>query len=96
MMAARGRRHRRLASCVKSVSSAGAVADIQLVKLEAGVAGDLGEPPLLEAHIVRVVQVVDADDGVAVGQQQFRDLRADKPGCAGDEIGGHTFPFWAA
>ena len=52
---------------------------------------ELVETRLLEAHVVVVVEVVNADDGGAVEglHQTLHEVAADEPGTAGDEICGH-------
>jgi hypothetical protein len=44
------------------------------------------EARLLQAHLVVVVEVVDADHLVAVGAQPPRQVKADETGGAGDEV----------
>ena len=43
------------------------------------------EAPLLEADVVGVVEVVDADDGIAPAEEPFADGRADEARAARDE-----------
>ena len=65
---------------------AGPVGHVQFHKAEIGVAG---EAPLrrfsLEADLVIVVEIVEADHLVAPGQKAQGGGHADKPGGAGDE-----------
>jgi hypothetical protein len=37
--------------------------------------------PILDVHIVHVIEVVDAGDGVSIHQQQLAHLLGDKPYC---------------
>jgi hypothetical protein len=66
-----------------------AIADVELVESEVRVMLDLIQAPVLEAHVVGVVEVVHTDDGVAVGEQQLGDLGGDEFSDAGYEILGH-------
>jgi len=45
------------------------IADVELVESEVRVMLDLIQAPVLEAHVVGVVEVVHTDDWVAAGQQ---------------------------
>ena len=45
------------------------------------------QPGEFQHRIVVVAEIVDADDGLAAGQQGPRDVRSDEPGDAGDEDG---------
>src|SRR5262249_26336151 len=47
--------------------------------------GELVEPRLLERRVVVGVEIVEADDAVAVREQTTRDVEADEAGRAGDE-----------
>ncbi len=40
---------------------------------------------LLHAYVVGIVEVVDAHDGVAIGQQELGHAGPDETGCAGEE-----------
>ena len=46
---------------------------------------ELGQPRLLERHVVVVVDVVEARHGVAARQQRPGDVKADEAGGAGDQ-----------
>ena len=50
-----------------------------------GGAVELGEPRLLEADVVIVVDDVEPDHGVAPREKRARDVEADEAGVAGDE-----------
>jgi hypothetical protein len=46
---------------------------------------ELGQPRLLEGHVVIIVDVVEAGHRIAARQQPRRDMEADEAGGAGDE-----------
>src|SRR4029079_10128211 len=54
-------------------------------ELEAGPVAGAAEVGELVGAIVVVVEAVDAEDGVAVGEQRLGELRSDEAGAAGDE-----------
>ena len=64
---------------------AGAVGEIELHEAEPWLPLELREARLLEADVVVVVQVVEADDVVATREQPGRGVKADEAGSAGDE-----------
>ncbi len=59
------------------------------MKFEARVGIETRQPPILEAYIVRGVQVVDGNDLVTGGQQLLSHFGPDEAGCAGEEIARH-------
>ena len=61
-----------------------AVGDVELVKRERRML-ELLEPRQLEVDVVVLVEVVEADDGVAARQQALRDMHSNEAGGAGDE-----------
>jgi len=61
-----------------------AVGDIEPVKGKIRVAVELGESPLFEPQVVRVVQVVHADHAVPLAKQALAHLPADESGAASD------------
>ena len=61
------------------------VGDVGLLEAEARAAQEAREAPLLEADVVGVVEVVDADDGIAPAEEPLADGGADEPGPAGDQ-----------
>ncbi len=61
------------------------VGDVELLEAEAGQRLELRQPVALQADVVVVVQVVDADDVVAAREQRLRGEEADEPGAAGDQ-----------
>src|SRR5687768_11273103 len=63
----------------KDAVETGAVADVDDIELEPLPAPEPVEAPVLEAHIVRIVQVVDAYDLVAALEQLLYDHGADEP-----------------
>ena len=68
----------------------GAVGQIGVHVAVGGRVGKAGKPGLLEIHIIVVVEVVDADDPVAFGEEGVDKVGADKAGGTGDESGvGH-------
>jgi hypothetical protein len=62
-----------------------AVGDVVLEEAEVGVGFQLFQPREFERRVVVVVEVVDADDLVAAGEQDLRDVHADKAGGTGNE-----------
>jgi len=50
---------------------------------------ELGQAPVLERHVIGVVEVVHAGHDVTVIQQELGDLLADETGRAGDKITSH-------
>jgi hypothetical protein len=73
----------------KQFGQAVAVANVQPVELEARPTLQLRQAPLLQAHVVGVVQVVHAHDGMAICQQELGDLRSDETGNAGNQVSSH-------
>ena len=71
----------------------GAVGEVHPVELEAVAALERREAGVLQAGIVVVVQVVDADHPVAAVEQGLRDVHADEPGCSGNQNGHPNHPF---
>ena len=61
------------------------VGDVERLEAEAGRRLQLREPIVLEAHVVVVVQVVDADDVFASCEQRLAGEEADEAGASGDE-----------
>ena len=66
---------------------ASAVRKVEFDEAEAFELFELGEARLFQPGIVVGVQVVDADNGAALPEQQPRDVEADEAGGAGDEGG---------
>ena len=66
--------------------AAGEVDGDELEALPVAGAAQVGE--LVGATVV-VVEAVNAEDGVAVGEQRLGELRADEAGAAGDEVASH-------
>ena len=64
---------------------AGTVTDIQFDEAEFRVFGQSLEAAFLEADVVIIVEIVEADDLVATRQQAQRGSHADKAGSAGNE-----------
>ena len=62
-----------------------AIADVGAPEAEAALARQLRQPRLLQRDIIVVVEVVDADHGLAARQQRPTDMRADEAGGAGQE-----------
>ena len=62
-----------------------AVIEIELVEPERIVSGEFRKARLLELGIVIGIEVVEADDTVAVRQQSVRDMESDESGGAGDQ-----------
>jgi hypothetical protein len=63
--------------------------NIQLVKGEARLSLKLSQPPLLQARVVGVVNVIYAGNAMALRQQQFCHFRANKAGAAGYQVVSH-------
>ena len=68
------------------------VLDVQAQVGEAGMRQGAGQAGLLEAHVVIVVEVVDADDLVTPFEQAQGEGGTDEAGAAGDEY----FHEWAS
>jgi hypothetical protein len=51
---------------------------------EGGGAEEAGEAPVLQADIVVVVEVIDADDSVPLLEEHLADAGGDEAGAAGD------------
>ena len=62
-----------------------AVRDVGADEGEGLVRSKQGQPGLLEAHVVIVVQIVHAEDAFAARQQRPADMEADEAGGAGHE-----------
>ncbi len=62
-----------------------AVGNVQLLEPEAGKCLELRNAGRFQPRIVIGVEVVEADDVIAVRQQAPRNVHADEPGRAGDE-----------
>ena len=77
----------------EQVRDRGAIGEIALHELEAGVDGKLGEPRLFQRRVVVGVEIVDSDDGAAVGEQALGNMIADEPGDSGDEDRPHDACF---
>ena len=69
----------------KECRHAAAVSQIQLLEAEIAMRGETGQTRLLEAHLVVVVQVVDAGDLMTGGQQPLGHMVSDKAGRAGEQ-----------
>ena len=69
----------------EKVLQRGVVGEVRQGEGEAGKPFKLREAVLLELDRVIVVEVVDADDGVPLGDQPFGKVESDESGCAGNE-----------
>ena len=69
----------------KKIAGSGAVGDIEPDEAEGRVSGQACEPAFLEADSVVIVEIVDADDLIAAGQQNLAGVHADKTGGTGNE-----------
>ena len=70
-------------------SEDGAVGNILPDEFESGQRLQLAQAMLFHAHVIDVVQVVHADDSMALLDQHFGDTRADESGCAGNQVISH-------
>ena len=61
------------------------VAEVEPDELEPEQPPKLGEPGLLQRHVVVVVEVVEAEHGAPGQQQAPGEVKADEPGDAGDQ-----------
>ena len=62
-----------------------AVGEVESLEAKVPLPGELLQAILLEADVVVVVEVVDADDAVATAQQAERGVHADEAGSAGNQ-----------
>ena len=62
------------------------IRDIEAHELEIGMVDELRETRLLEADVVVIVEIVDADDGIAAAQKPLGKVKADETGGACHEI----------
>ena len=65
------------------------VAHVRLVELKAGAVLQAGQAPFLQAHVVGIVQVVDAHHRVALIQQQAAHLPGDESGRSRHQVAPH-------
>ena len=61
------------------------VGNIHLDEAKIALPRQAGQPGVLEANVVLIVDVVDADDRVTATQEALRGVQADATGGAGDE-----------
>ena len=54
-----------------------------LVERKARLALQLRQPPLFQPHVVGIVQIINADDSVPIGQQKLGDFGGNEAGNAG-------------
>jgi len=88
--------HARTGSRENSERMPSSSATFELFEPEAGVLAQPFETGLLEADVVVVVQVVDADDFVSGGKQPLRDVHTDESGRAGNQAFQGTTATWSA
>ena len=70
----------------KSSSSAAAIGEIAVDEFKRlGERLDFAEVAPLDLRVVKIVQVVEGPDAVAVAQQPFANVRADEARAAGDQ-----------
>lgn len=72
----------------EEVGHAASIGKVEADEGEAGAALELGEAGVFEGGVVVVVEVVEADDGVAAVEQAGSGVEADEAGGAGDQDGG--------
>ena len=53
--------------------------------MEVRVSGEFGQAGFLQLRVIVGIEVVERDDGAAVGEQTPRDVKADEAGRASDE-----------
>ena len=71
----------------------GVVGEVRMFEGEAGQGLQLREAIFFELHRVVIVEIVDADDRMPLGDQAFGKVESDEPGRAGDE-NVHVDLFW--
>ncbi len=71
----------------KELIESSRIGDIELLEGEGGVY-ELAESRFLEGDGVVVVEVVDADDLMSLGEQGFGEVETDEAGTSGDQDGG--------
>src|SRR5512138_873984 len=62
---------------------------VELAEAEAGDLLQRGQPVMLHAHIIGVVQVIDADNGMSIAGKELCGARTNETGGAGDQIVSH-------
>ena len=75
------------------------VRKIHALETESGAAFELFQPVCLELNRIIVVEIVDADDRMAVRDQAAAEMKTDESGCAGDQYMHETLriaPVWQA
>jgi hypothetical protein len=70
---------------LKQVSQSRPVCDVNQLKFETGMWGELLESAVLELRIVVVVEVIDANNRITTPQQPLDDVHANKTSCASYE-----------
>ncbi|MNH27213.1 hypothetical protein D3C79_873160 [compost metagenome] len=70
----------------KQCRHGGAIGEIEALEAKAGQGAEAREARLLQAHLVVVIQVVDADHLMALGTEPLRQVKADEAGGAGDQV----------
>jgi hypothetical protein len=65
------------------------ITNVRLVKREVRTAFQPTQPPVLESHVVSVVEIVQSDDLVATFQKKSSHSGSDKPGRSRDQISSH-------
>ena len=69
----------------KQVRNRIAIGDIALLEVEVRVSGEFGQAGFLQLGVIVGIEVVERDDGAAIGKQTSGDVKADEAGRAGDE-----------
>lgn len=71
----------------EKMGDAVSIGEIEMLELKRAEPPELAQSRAFEARIVIGIEIVNADDGSPALQQPARDMKTDKPGCAGDEDG---------
>jgi len=62
-----------------------AIGDIKTSKLEVRALGEGGKPPVLQADIVGVVEIINPNNRVPLLKRNLDDFRRDKPRASGNQ-----------
>ena len=70
-----------------------AIGDVALLEVEIRVSGEFGQAGFLQLRVIVGIEIVERDDGAAVGEQTPRDVKADEAGRPSDQNRLHRAAF---